>query len=202
MRRARGESGSATWGMPPTPSCVSSAPGDLLGRMRSLLRPFPPPFPAEKRRSLELPGGPPGSAREYGSFVEPQRPQKSLPTSSPSEGLSSWPGRTDGEGWPERGCRDRAAWELVPSARSRRPRNDLETLGSLCQHTHPPHASFPTPLNARSGEMGPSFEKPASVRRGKFAKVLLFDVPGGWGKGADTAWISYPRRHSRRSLGG
>lgn len=71
----------------------------------------------------------------------------------------------------------------------------------LSAHTHP-HASFPTPLNARSGEMGPSFEKPASVRRGKFAKVLLFDVPGGWGKGADTAWISYPRRHSRRSLGG
>lgn len=49
--------------------------------------------------------------------------------------------------------------------------------------------------------MGSRFKKPESVRRGKFAKVLLFGVLCGWGEVADTSWKGYPLRPSPGSRG-
>lgn len=54
------------------------------------------------------------------------------------EGLAAWPRRTDGEVG-KRGSVHRAARELVPSPRSPRPEDGLETLG-VSSSVHPPPA--------------------------------------------------------------
>lgn len=105
-----------------------------------------------------------------------------------------------GKRWPETGVGVGPSRERVPSARPPGRRDDLKTLGSL--RTPSPDASLPIRLNASSGEMEPRFKKPKNIRRGKFGKVLLFDVPCGWGEVADTTWKRYPRRRSLRSRRG
>lgn len=182
---ARGGIGGRRLGDPLTPRLGVRPRGTDWDKCARSSTPFPLAF--RSRRNAPLAGvaarSPGMRARESQFGPTAEAPEVTPNFFALAGVLQRGPRRTLGKGWPERPEEGQRGNPPPPRAR-RDPGTPWKLWGPL----PPKLASFPSQLTNRSEEMGSRFKKSESDRRGKFAKVLLFDVFGGWSEVADTSW--------------
>lgn len=149
-----------------------SVPGICWDKCARFCTPSPSSvtFPQKSARCRRFPADP----RRWGTasqFLYLQRPRSYPQFRRPRGILLSGARRTEGKGCRAPGCGPPGI-ECTPRAAAA----TWKLWGPS------PLSSSSAGLNAGSRLMGPRFKKPASVRKGKFGKVLLFDSPRGGGE--------------------